>query len=309
MKKIASPHAHWLPACAAIVLAWPAAAAADLLVYEPFDYAPAPIAGTAASGLNLAGSYASDAVNALFELSVSAPGLSYGTLTGAPGVAGAKLTQLNGTILSGATVALAAPIEIAPGEAIFFSALFRFDDSVNNNHRAGIQLIDDVSGDAISFGESPVGVRGIRASANTTASGSTVVSGGNDQAFTNGQTLLLIGRYNNSAVPGKDRLELLGYDTAASHALPAEFLPADPNAVLYQELADADIDLARISSLRFEIRGSDNNYIDELRIGTTLADVAPVPEPQTWLMMLCGLAAVAGAARRCAKTTCKRALN
>ena len=135
--------------------------------------------------------------------------------------------------------------------------------------------------------------------------GGTVVSGGRDQAFTNGQTLLLIGRYNNSAVAGKDRLELLGYDTAASHALPVEFQPADPNAVLYQELADADIDLARISSLRFEIRGSDNNYIDELRIGSTLADVAPVPEPQTWLMMLCGLAAGAVATRRRTKATAR----
>ncbi|MGH8666994.1 MAG: hypothetical protein ACREUX_22260 [Burkholderiales bacterium] len=93
------------------------------------------------------------------------------------------------------------------------------------------------------------------------------------------------------------RLDGLGCDTGASHALPADFDPNDPNTILYQELDEVDIELTRISSLRFTIRGSDNNYIDELRIGSTLADVAPIPEPHTWLLMLCAIAAVAAGTR------------
>jgi hypothetical protein len=170
------------------------------------------------------------------------------------------------------------------------------DDSRNGNHRAQVSLVDGAEN--ISFGEPTVGSRAIRASASTSATGGVVASTGDRGSFSNGQTLLLIGRYNNSALPLGDRLELLGYDTAASHPIPTVFDPADPNAVLYQELRDIDIDLTRIAAVSFIIRGADNNYIDELRIGSTVADVAPIPEAQTWLLMVCGLAAVAAKARR-----------
>ena len=283
---------------AAAGLAVPLHAGAALLVYEPFDYsAPSILNGTPATGLNLAGTYVSDVVHENFQLRLSAPGLGYGNLAGAPRVAGAKLTQLSGTTSNGSVVGFAQPVSVLPGQAIFFSALFTFDDSSNGNRFASIGLIDDVSGGSITFGESVVGVRAIRASAATSATGGRVTTGGDDQAFSNGQTLLLIGRYNNSALALSDRLELLGYDTAASHALPAAFDPNDPNTVLYQELEGVDIDLERISSLRFTIRGDDNNFIDELRIGSTLADVSPIPEPHTWLLTLCGIAAVAARVR------------
>jgi hypothetical protein len=284
---------------AAAVFAAPLPAGAALHVYEPFDYsAPSLLNGTPASGLNLQGTYVSNGVHETFQLRVSAPGLSYGNLSGAPSVSGAKLTQLSGSTSNGSVVTLAQPVSILPGQAIFFSALFTFDDSSNGNHFASIDLIDDSSGDSITFGESIVGVRAIRASAETIAAGRRLTTAGSDRAFTNGQTLLLMGRYNNSPAALGDRLELLGYDTAASHALPASFDPSDPNTILYQELDEVDIDLTRISSLRFTLRGSDNNFIDELRIGSTLADVAPIPEPHTWLLMLCGIAGVAAAVRR-----------
>jgi hypothetical protein len=283
---------------AAAVLAAPLHASAALLVYEPFAYpAPALLNGTPASGLNLQGTYVSDVAHESFQLRVSAPGLSYGNLSGAPSVSGAKLTQLSGSTSNGSVVALAHPVSILPGQASYFSALFTFDDSSNGNHFASIDLIDDSSGNSISFGESVVGVRAIRASAETIAAGRNRTTEGSDRAFTNGQTLLLIGRYNNSPAALGDRLELLGYDTAASHPLPASFDPGDPNTILYQELEEVDIDLTRISSLRFTVRGSDNNFIDELRIGSTLADVTPIPEPHTWLLMLCGMAGVTAAVR------------
>lgn len=288
--------------CACTLAAVSAAASlhadATLHVYEPFDYAAASLLhGTTATGLNLTGTYTSNAVHQSFELGISSPGLSYGNLAGAPSATGSKLTQLNGTIAVGAQVELGEPVVVLPSQAIFFSALFTFDDSLNGNHFASIDLIDGSSGDSITFGQSVVGVRTIRASATTVATAGQITTIGDQNAFDNGQTLLLIGRYNNSAAALGDRLELLGYDTAASHELPTTFDPSDPNRVLYQELAGVDIDLMRISSLRFTIRGIDNNFIDELRIGSTLADVAPIPEPHAWLLLTCGLAAVMAAAR------------
>jgi hypothetical protein len=283
---------------AAAALAVPFPALTALQVYEPFDYpAPSLLHGTAATGLNLSGTYVSGAAHELFQLRLSAPGLTYGALTGAPAATGAKLTQFNGTTANASTVGLTTPVRIPPGEAIFFSALFTLDDSSNGNHLAGIELIDDSSGDSLGFGESVVGVRSIRASVETTVLGRRLTTAGSDRAFENGQTLLLIGRYNNSAAALGDRLELLGYDTGASHALPAAFDPSDPHVVFYQELAGVDIEFTRISSLRFNVRGADNNFIDELRIGSTLADVTPIPEPHTWALLLCGLAAVAFAMR------------
>jgi hypothetical protein len=301
MPTLRKPQVRKLSAGAALAAALtpPPHAAAALLVYEPFDYPAVStplLDGTAATGLNLTGTYVSDAVHPLFQLRLSSPGLSYGNLASAPSATGAKLTQLNGSTSNAATVSLADPVRILPGQAIFFSALFTLDDSRNGNHRAQVHLVDGE--DEIAFGEPVVGGRAIRAHAKTAATGGLAASSGDRSSFSNGQTLFLIGRYNNSPVALGDRLELLGYDTAASHPFPTAFDPADPNAILYQELRDIDIDLTRISAVRFEIRGADNNYIDELRIGSTVADVAPIPEPRTWLLMLCGLAAVAGAAGR-----------
>src|SRR5690606_30338847 len=121
------------------------------------------------TGLNLAGTYATDAVHETLQLRVSAPGLHYGNLAGAPATAGNKLTQLQGTTSNSATVALAQPATIRPGEAIFFSALFTLDDSRNGNHLANSTLLDETSGGSIGFGESGVGVRAIRGTARATA--------------------------------------------------------------------------------------------------------------------------------------------
>ena len=140
----------------ALVLAVMAAAAAKsvaaLHVYEPFDYpASSVLEGATATGFNLTGTYDSAAAAENQQLRVSTPGLGYGNLAGAPPTSGGKLTQLQGGGPDSATVMIARPVEILPGQAIFFSALFTFDDSSNGNHRAQIELIDGE--DEIAFGE------------------------------------------------------------------------------------------------------------------------------------------------------------
>jgi hypothetical protein len=275
------------PLIAGSLLAAGSPARAALLVYEPFDY----VAGTVledvpATGLNLTGDYTAPGIITGFELRAGAPGLGYGNLVGAPTASGQRLTQQAGTTVGHAVVSVDEDVLVNPGETIYWSALFTLSDAANGNHLANLTFQDDSNGDTITFGEPVVGARALRIEAFTQATGG-LVANGPELAFTSGQTLLLLGRYLNSAAADGDRLDLVVYDTADSVVLPASFDPADPAAQLSIGLDDLDVDFARISSLRFAIRASDNNYIDELRIGSNYGSV--IPEPSTGALLLLGV--------------------
>jgi hypothetical protein len=284
---------------AGLLLVAAASAQAALLVYEPFDYPQGILPGQTATGLSLAGSYASgSAVPDSLELRVASPSLGYGGLVGAPSFSGGRLSQNLGTTAASAVAALASPVSIAPDTSIFFSALFLFDDSLNGNHFARIDLLNQGNGDVLSFGESAVGAMAVTVSADTAATGANGVSAGADSSFTNGQVLFLVGRYQNGLAAQGDRLDLVGYETNALTRLPATFDPTDPAAQFRFSVANADIDLARIDAVRFAIRGGANNFVDELRVGTSYGDV--VPEPGAAPLLLAGLIGLS--ARACAGT-------
>jgi hypothetical protein len=265
------------------------AADAELLVYEPFDYsAGTSLDGLSATGHNLAGSYSTSTIQ---DLVIASPGSTYGSLLDpVPTVNGNRLTDETGAGVDVVSVALAEEVLIGDGEAIFFSALFTLDDSNNRNRLARISLVDDVSGDTLGFGEPVVGVSGLRVEASTAATGE-LIAAGEDNAYEDGQTLWLIGRYFNSGEPMGDELQLVGYDTALAQSIAPSFDLADPHAHLAYSLDGVDIDSTRISSLRFEIRGSSDKFLDELRIGTTYAAVA-VPEPATCVLLTLSLGAL-----------------
>lgn len=269
-------------------------ARADLLVYEPFDYAESTVLDdTPATGQNLAGSYTALGTLPQQQLTVTSPGVGYGSLEGVPGASGGRASDVLGVTPAGASVSLAQPVSVDPGQTLYWSVLLTLDDGLNGNHLANLTLNDDATGDALFFGEPAVGVGGLRLAA--IAQGAIVASDTADGAFTDGHTLLLVGRYLNSAAPGGDVLDLLSYDTADAVALPSFFDPADPNAGNAYHVSGVDIDLARITSLTFTIRGLDNNFIDELRIGTRYGSV--IPEPATAALLALGLATL-GAMRR-----------
>jgi len=279
-------------ALTALVLMVAASARASLLVYEPFDYPVGTLAGQNATGQNLTGTYASGSVvPATLELRAETFSLGYGALLGAPDFAGGRLGQNLGTTAASAIASLAGPVNIAPDGALFFSALFLFDDSADGSHFARIELLDQQSGDVLSFGEVVAGAMAVNVGAQTAATGGGGVSAGADGSFTNGQVLFLFGRYQNGATPLGDRLDLVGYETNAVTQIPGGFDPTDPAAQFRFSLTGVDIDMTRIDAVRFEIRGSANNFIDELRVGTTYADV--VPEPAAAPLLLGGLVCVA----------------
>jgi hypothetical protein len=266
-------------------------------VYEPFDYPAATVLDAApATGLNLTGNYTPLGPIIFQKVVVASPGLNYGNLVGAPTAAGNRINQEVGTTAGGATASIDQDVLVNAGDAIFFSALFTLDDSSNGNRLASIALTNDDNGDEIAFGESAVGVRAIRVSAQTVATGQFIAAGA-DNSFTNGQTLLLIGRYTNHAAADGDNVQLIGYDTAGSISLPATFDPLDPNAQFSYTLGGLfDIDMTKVTSVTFRIRGDNNNFIDELRIGSTYVSV--VPEPETAWLLLLGAAGMIGCARR-----------
>jgi hypothetical protein len=276
----------------AIVAVQAGQAEAALLVYEPFDYADDTVLDTTpATGQNLIGAYQSfnPGLPNQFQLSAQSPGLDYGNLSGAPTSAGNKVAQAQGTTANAVTVAVNNDVVINAGQTIYWSALLRLDDSLNGNHRASVTFTDQENGDTLQFGEPTVGVRGVRVEADTAATGQLIAAGA-DQSFANGDTLFLIGRYVNSAAAGGDRLDLVGYDTADADVLPGAFDPADPNAEFTYELSGLDIDMTKITSITFTIRATNNNFIDELRIGSTYGSIV-IPEPATGVLAL--VAAVA----------------
>jgi hypothetical protein len=181
-----------------------------------------------------------------------------------------------------------------PGTTTYFAALFRLDDTNNRVKRASVHLIDADNGDTITFGEDIAGVRAIRVSASTVATGGNSVAAAEDTAFENGQTFWMIGRYFNSDVVDGDILQLLAYDIEDSESIASEFDLTDPAADVVLSLSGVTIDLAKISMLRFEVRGASDNFIDELRIGQSFDEVtrglfAAVPEPASGIHVLCGI--------------------
>jgi hypothetical protein len=129
-----SAAASALPLVLAVALLAPVRAGAQLLVYEPFDYPAATILdGTPATGANLTGLYTGTMVPPGFDLRVDTAGLGYGNLVGAPAPAGNRLNQGMGTTAASATASLAQAVPVSPDSALFFSALFTFDDSLNGN--------------------------------------------------------------------------------------------------------------------------------------------------------------------------------
>jgi hypothetical protein len=259
------------------------AAEAKLLVYEPFDYTVgANLNGLFATGRNLTGIYST---SSLQDLVIFGPSLTYGNLVGPlPSVAGNRLNDASGIVTGVVSVSLDQVIRINAGEEVFYSALFTFDDSTQGNRLVRVSFVDDVSGDELGFGEAAVGVRGVSVRANTAAT-SGLIAEGADNSFSDGQTLWLIGRYFNSAESGSDTLQLLGYDTAVAQAVSPSFDLLDPNAQFAFSLTGLDINFAEIFSLRFEVRGDDNNFLDELRIGSTYSEVT-TPEPASVVLLL-----------------------
>ncbi len=258
------------------------------LVYEPFDYEDGTgLDDVAATGLNLTGDYVSYALEPTDQQTVwvESPGLGFGNLGDAPSAEGNRAGDPFGGVGSSATAEVDEDVSVGNGEEIYWSVLFTYDDSQDPSHVANVSLDDASTGGAITFGQSAVVTRSVQLGVDTATAFRTDIIG---EAFEDGDTLFYVGRYVNSGSPGGDTMDMLVYDTADSITLPETFDLQDPNAIAVLGLSDLDIDLPVISAVSFYLRGEDN-FVDELRVGRTYADV--VPEPSAGAGLLAVLAA------------------
>ena len=246
---------------------------ATLLVYEPFNYTAGDDieAVDTSTATNLTGSYTS-ALGSVNNHIVNEVGLTYGSLTGLPTPVGNALTTDGGINQVGHTVDVNADVDTSGGTTIFFSVLMTFDDSTNGNRLVRISFVGPEG--TLTFGEAVIGIRHIRVRVDTTTA---VEANGLDGSFTDGQTFYIIGRYTNSLDPNGDSFEIIGYDTADAEPAPTIFDPNDTNAEFTFGLTGLDVDLTSISSIRFETRGDDNNFADELRISDGAPEPSPIP--------------------------------
>jgi PEP-CTERM motif len=290
---------------------------ADLLLYEPFDYtAGQPIAGqvnTYSPGgptWNAAGA-ASATVH-----SVISPGLI--SPTGFPPSIGNAADMVKADISQFDRLDL--PHTYYTNTTLYYSLLLNVPDvsslkTPNSNANANNDLIIAFNNTTGASGSRPSNwagelvIRlgstannfnlGIRAS--STSAGTTYWS----SDLNPGQTYLVIGRYvqGADAVGTGDFNDLWINPTALSYGAPEGSVPA-PDGTTLGTINQANPGLNYAASLIIGAGISDtstignpaNTYLDEIRVGTTWADVTTVPEPS--ILALAGLGAL-GLILRC----------
>ncbi len=230
-------------------------ARADLIAYEGFDYVPGTVEAAAGNGgTGWTGNWSN-------PITVASGSLTQGGLQQTGGKA-------IGTI--GSHYDASRPIGSINSGSLWFSYLYTSAPSsttkwglINNNYDRPIQLYVDPW-------ESTVHTVGNLAPANI---------GVRDQQY------FVVGRidFDAGTTPGNEAIRLWITDAPAS---PPATQPLDSEADY------ADLNTANIGTLiRVEINISNPaSAIDEIRLGTTYADVVPVPEPAAAVLAIASLA-------------------
>jgi hypothetical protein len=251
-------------------------AAGGSIAQESFDYAPGQlVGGTGGSGFS--GAWVQGGFNASQSANygVGSPGLSYSGLT----VSGNRATAASATSISGVTRSLASPLG-AQGTTRFFSFLMRPEGTLGQGAFNGFfgLVLESPTEPELFIGKSGAGDLGhylMEQRGGGPQATSTVVP-------TVGQSAFFVVKAEFLA--GNDRFTLFMNPTAGG--------PEPTGGVVKQ-----DLNVGTISGLTLYSSGAYS--IDELRVGETFLDVAPVPEPS--VVALGALGAVLVCCRACAR--------
>jgi hypothetical protein len=282
----------WIPLVIAGALA--AESQGALLVHEGFsDYEVGALAGVdaSASSTGLTGKWAQSGSTHL----VVAAGLTFEGLA----TQGGALSVGGGTTLSG--IGLAATAVVAPGGTLYSSFLVRQNADATPSSSILTRIHNSSAtesggyfssfADARENTQAAVGYDALWNPANSVA-GSTPIAAG--------ETYIVISSFTNvgNSTAGDARLYILNQSQYTN------LLAAGINTLGSRQTGTGDgqvwgaaTDLGRAGSGTFNdtdflqiVTLSTNGFIDELRYGTTLADVLPVPEPSTSLLAGAALA-------------------
>ena len=305
MKKTAS-----LFVCSGLVAALASTAPAALLIYEPFDYAPA---GTAIAGLtntyspgnpiwNSAGTPTSP-VHQITSPGLTAPSGFPAAIGNAGDMRKTDLTEYNRLDL---------PSQYGPGSTLYYSLLVNVPDiaglatpntnaNANNDVFIAFNNNTGASGSRPSIWAGAVTIRqgsaagtfnlGVRSS--TTAGGTTYWSSDLNPA----ETLLVVVRYESGPTAG-DGLGLSSLWINPSSATFGAAVPPAPDGTTAGSMnlngsldhVDSLIIGAGISNTA-TLGNPNQTFIDEIRVGTTWANVT-IPEPASLGLLLVASAAM-----------------
>lgn len=249
---------------------------AALLAYDPFDYAVGDLTG------NSGGTGWSAAWAARTEMDVVAASLSYskGEITASGGSAAAQITSLIGSAQDNVANRTFAP---QTGD-VYFSVLFKPAAGLDTNDFLQFIVNDDTDlHNAGSVGLRNSTENGFFARIRTSSADTNAKS--NVQAVL-GNTYLLVGKFFKSAGGSYDKMSVwVDPQTLAEPAASATVMSSSGSAtVSYLTMRTSDMEVG------------DQFQFDELRIGTTWADV--VPEPATLTLLALGAVVAALRGRR-----------
>ena len=277
---------------------------AALLVYEGFNgygTAGTALATQNANGntIGLTGAYGGNG-NASVGV-IAASGISFGSLQ----TSGSALTIPNNTVVIGGTLSLASSYS----GTLWSSYLVRFNAPLSTTGGNGmeIRISDSISGTTNArfrvFADTRSGTPNVIGSDYNTAdlsgignSSDPALLTGTTSPSTPGTDYLLISSFTNagtgvvgSGVATTWALTLAQFETMMSSGIPVETYLAD--ATLGQYYAKATNTDTELATDTFEngdnlqiVSVGDNVTLDEIRFGTSLADVLPVPEPTSALL-------------------------
>lgn len=261
-------------AAAAMVLAV-ATAEAALIFYEPFSYSEGSLNGQN-GGTGFSGAWTSSGTTSTV---VASPGLTYGLLTTTGNrVAGIGSMSMKRSFSSAGLT--------GNGSTLYFSILFSATDTTAGGATAIPSFFSDstgpygqFSGFSVSYDIQSSTQLYMDARIGGSVLASTVIPGAN---YYGGVTDMVLGRITFSDTPNQDRLEVWRN--------PA--LGGDPGTPLFNVTGQWTDPGANNSFYMNKYDPPDRN-IDEIRLGTTLVDVTPVPEPAACALAIvtAGLAA------------------
>jgi len=272
-----------LPVTALSCLVWSGSARATLIAYDGFE--------TYTSGANLSGN--TGGTGWATNWSAIATGVNVVT-AGTPLAYNAGAIQVNGGTRAVSVSALDTTDNVASRSfsaqsgTVYFSFLFRLAVGTSDNDFIQFSLNDNT----LIANSGSIGDLSNVADANQFATRIGGLSGGtsvnSSTSVAQATTYLLVGKISKVSSTNYNRMELFINPTTTTET-----------GVVATQNASAGISSISFFTVRVSnIEATDQYQFDELRIGTTWADVVPIPEPASWTALAGGLGLLAGLFRR-----------